>query len=113
MEKTNMKHLSSTRCILLLLFYFVGYTYLLPRILTVLTLMVDPQATTFNIPISVVSYVMIMVFVIWVAKPIWLDSILQFKANWKKYLPMIFAPITPVSGLEAYPIKLYIQSIVS
>lgn len=61
MEKTNMKHLSSTRCILLLLFYFVGYTYLLPRILTVLTLMVDPQATTFNIPISVVSYVMIMV----------------------------------------------------
>ena len=85
MEKTNMKHLSSARCILLLLFYFVGYTYLLPRILTVLTLMVDPQATTFNIPISVVSYVMIMVFVIWVAKPIWLDSILQFKANWKKY----------------------------
>lgn len=58
MEKTNMKHLSSARCILLLLFYFVGYTYLLPRILTVLTLMVDPQAKqplTFLFPLCLMS----------------------------------------------------------
>lgn len=90
MENANMKHLSGARCVGLLVFYFLGYTYILPRILTVLTLMINPHATTFYIPFSVCAYLLVMGFVVWLAKPVWQDSLVKFKANWKKYLPMIF-----------------------
>ena len=84
-----MCHLSGKRTILLLLLYFVGYTFILPVILTTLTLLMNPNATMISIPLAIAFYVAFMILSIWVAKPIWKDSLQQFSKDIFKNIVII------------------------
>lgn len=75
----EMTYCSKKKCITLLVVYFGIFVFLLPALITKVTLLIDPEATIQNLPIMVVAYLVILIASLYLTKDIWLASIQQFK----------------------------------
>ena len=93
MEQKELTSLSLKRCLMVMIVYFLGFTYLLPDVLKKITLMIDPQATIMNIPVMLISYFLVAALLIYIAKPVWKDSLSHFFQNTKNCLYMIVVMI--------------------
>lgn len=95
-EETKKTSLSYQRLLLLLVLYFVGFTMILPDLLKKITLFLDPYAVVINIPILLVSYLVITLLAIYIALPVWKSSIQNFFAHKKEGITMIFISIVAI-----------------
>lgn len=93
MEQKELTSLSLKRCLMVMIVYFLGFTYLLPDVLKKITLMIDPKATIMNIPVMLISYFLVAALLIYIAKPVWKDSLSRFFQNTKNCLYMIVVMI--------------------
>lgn len=73
--------LSSLRCVLLILNYYVGFAYLYPRWAAQITLWMNPWATQTSSAVLLGFYIWMILFSIVVAYPL-------FKESWQKMLPI-------------------------
>lgn len=89
MENKIMYHLSGKRTIALLLLYFVGYSLLLPGILVSITLSMNPNAETISIPLSMIGYILTIIFTVWITKPLLQDSFKQLKSHFLRNVLMM------------------------
>lgn len=89
MEQKQLTSLSLKRCLMLMIVYFLGFTYLLPDVLKKITRMIDPHATIMNIPVLLISYVLVAALLIYIAKPVWKDSLQRFFKDTRNCMFMI------------------------
>lgn len=93
MEQKELTSLSLRRCLLVMIVYFLGFTCLLPDVLKKITLMIDPYATIINIPILLISYFLFAAILMFIAKPVWKDSIHRFLQDIKGCFTLILIMI--------------------
>ena len=73
--------LSKTRISLLLLHYFIGYTFLYPYIMAKITLMMNPNAITVSTGVQVITYVYVLAVTIALIWPLLKESWAKMPKN--------------------------------
>lgn len=108
-----MAFLSKKRTALLLALYFIGYLLVIPVMIKNITLAINPSATVVNIPVSVFIHFVFLCICIYIAKPVWIDSIYKLKNNKRvffKNLIKYIILILVVNALLGMFINLFSQS---
>lgn len=73
------KQMTWKRLLALLLIYFVGYLWLIPKLSIMLTLWLDPSATMIRVDVLAFFYVLLIILCVWISWYEWKHSFDQIK----------------------------------